>query len=270
MTDQPLAGKVALVTGCSPNIGGVLASGLADAGATVACNDLIPSVAEERVATLQAAGHHAMAVPFDVTDEDAAMRGVAAVLDGFGQIDILVNNAVKFDLGGILDMSIERFRQQVDVIMGGAFIMTQLVAHSMIERKVEGSVISLLSTAAWQGQAGNIGYCTAKSGLINFVRSTAMDLAPHRIRVNALTPSATIPDDPELAERVRATFRAAAEARIVDFELLNPWPRLATPSAYVGPLVFLASSASAMVTGSNVTVDGGALAKYWPQLPARV
>lgn len=267
---ESLAGKIALITGCSPNIGGVLATGLAAAGASVACNDLDPHVSDERASVLNGAGGVAISVPFDVTDEGAARNAVNRVLERFGRIDILVNNAVKFDMGGVLDMSVERFRQQTDVIMTGAFIMTKLVARSMIDLGVNGSIINILSTAAWQGQAGNIGYCTAKSGLINFIRSTAMELAPYSIRVNGLTPSATIPDDPDLAEGMKVRFREAAAAGIVDFERLNPWSRLATPSDYVGPLVFLASSASAMVTGSNITVDGGALAKYWPQLPARL
>jgi NAD(P)-dependent dehydrogenase (short-subunit alcohol dehydrogenase family) len=172
-------------------------------------------------------------------------------------------------MAGVLDMPVERFRRQVDVILGGAFLMTQAVARSMVERQVRGSIVNVLSTAAWQGQAGNIGYSTAKSGLINFTRSAAMELAPHRIRVNGLTPTATMPDDPELAATFERRIGRAAGAGGVDFQRLNPWERLPTPSDYVAPLVFLASDGAAMMTGTNLTVDGGALAKYWPQLPAR-
>lgn len=264
-----LEGKVALVTGTSPNIGGVLASGLAAAGARVACNDIVASHAETRVASITAAGGDAMAVPFDVTDLDAARAGVELVLERFGRIDLLVNNAVKFDVGGVLDMDISRFRRQVDIIIGGAFIMTKLVAKAMVERGIAGAVVNVLSTAAWQGQAGNVGYSTAKSGLINFTRSVAMELAPHRIRVNALTPTATMPDDPALAERFLTAADAMARNGTIDFRAMSPWERLPTPSDYVGPVVFLASDDAAMVTGTNLTVDGGALAKYWPQIPAR-
>lgn len=262
-----LDGRVAVVTGASPNIGGVLASGLAAAGAAVACNDLVPERAEERAAAIEAAGGTAMAVPFDVTDEKEARSGVDAVLDRFGRIDVLVNNAVRFDYGGVLDMELDRFRRQVDVIVGGAFLMTQLVARSMVERGVHGSIVNLLSTAAWQGQAGNIGYSTAKSGLINLTRSAAMELAPHRIRVNSLTPTATVPDDETLARQFRTAADAMARERRMDFAGLNPWHRLPTPSDYVAPLVFLASDGAALVTGTDLTVDGGALARYWPQIP---
>jgi NAD(P)-dependent dehydrogenase (short-subunit alcohol dehydrogenase family) len=264
-----LGGKVALVTGTSPNIGGVVASGLADAGAQVACNDIDPTNAEQRAAAIVAAGGTALAVPFDVTDLDVARDGVDAVLERFGRIDLLVNNAVKFDMGGVLDMDVERFRRQVDIIVGGAFIMTKLVTQAMVDRSITGSVVNVLSTAAWQGQAGNVGYCTAKSGLINFTRSVAMELAPHRIRVNSLTPTATVPDDPALAERFLGAAAAMARNGTMDFSGMNPWERLPTPSDYVGPVVFLASDDAAMVTGTNLTVDGGALAKYWPQTPRR-
>lgn len=269
MTDRPLAGKVAIVTGTSPNIGGVLASGLAAEGAAVACNDIDAGVAAERASRIVEAGGESIAIPFDVTDEAAVADGVGQVIARFGPVDILVNNAVKFDMAGVLDMTVERFRRQVDIVLGGSFLMTQHVARSMVEHRVRGSIVNILSTAAWQGQAGNVGYSTAKSGMINFTRSVAMELAQHGIRVNSLTPTATIPDEPEFAERFESAIAKAAEAGVVDFAGLNPWERLPTPSDYVAPLVFLASDGAGMMTGTDITVDGGALAKYWPQLPRR-
>jgi NAD(P)-dependent dehydrogenase (short-subunit alcohol dehydrogenase family) len=264
---RPRGGRVALVTGTSPNIGGVLASGLAAAGAAVACNDVVEDTAAGRAAMIEQARGRALAVPFDVTDEAAVNRGVAQVLERFGRIDILVNNAVRFDQAGVLDMPVERYRRQVDIILGGAFLVTQAVARAMVAGGIRGSIVNVLSTAAWQGQAGNVGYSTAKGGLINFTRSVAMELAPHGIRVNGLTPTATMPDDPGLAARFSRAVARATAAGSVDFQGLNPWERLPTPSDYVAPLVFLASDASALMTGSNLTIDGGALAKYWPQLP---
>ena len=215
-----LAGKVALITGTSPNIGGVVASGFAAAGARVACNDIRPDVVADRVARIEAAGDgigQAMGVPGDVTDPAAMAEVVSAVLDRWGRIDILINNAVRFDTRGLLDMPVESYRKQLDVILGGAFIVSSLVARSMIERSIRGSIINILSTAAWQGQAGNIGYCTGKSALINFTRSAAMELAPYGIRVNGFTPTATMPDEPALAD---AFTGAAANLRangVMDF-----------------------------------------------------
>lgn len=262
-------GKVVLITGTSPNIGGVLAAGFGAAGAHVACLDLKPEHAVGCADRINADGGSAVGLAADVTDPAAMAAAVAEVLDRWGQIDVLVNNAVRFDTRGVLDMPLENFKSQIDLILVGAFITTGLVAKSMIERKVEGSIINVLSTAAWQGQAGNVGYCTAKSGLINFTRSVAMELAPHGIRVNGFTPTATMPDDPTLAAAFREAVDTMAEAGTIDFMGRNPWSRLPTPSDYVGSVLFLASDLSAMMTGSNITVDGGALAKYWPQSPRR-
>ena len=264
-----LEDKVVVITGTSPNIGGALALGVAEHGARVACNDIDPDTATGIVARIEGVGGDAISIPFDVTDHEAARVGVQQVLDRWGRIDVLVNNAVKFDSGGVRDMAIERFARQVEVIQIGAMIMSQLVVNSMIEREVRGSIINILSTAAWQGHAGNIAYSTAKSGMINFTRSAAIELAPYGIRVNGLTPTATIPDDPEVAERFRALIAKAADSGAMDFEGQIPWGRLPSASDYVGTLVFLACDESEFVNGSNITVDGGALAKYWPQAPLR-
>jgi NAD(P)-dependent dehydrogenase (short-subunit alcohol dehydrogenase family) len=264
-----LDGKVAIVTGASRNIGGVLAAGLAGAGAKVACNDIDPTVATETAAGIEASGRIALPLPGDVTDPDAMRDAVASVIEHWGHIDILINNAVRFDTRGVLDMPLDAYRRQIDIVLGGSFIMTGLVARSMIETNTRGSIINILSTAAWQGQAGNIGYCTAKSGLINFTRSAAMELAQHGIRVNSFTPTATMPDDPALAATFSDTVDAMAASGRMNFAGANPWERLPTPSDYVGSIVFLASDDSALMTGSNVTIDGGALAKYWPQPPRR-
>ncbi len=265
-----LEGKVALVTGTSPNIGGILAAGLAGAGAAVACNDIVADVANACARTIESNGGTALAIPGDVTDADAMAATVDAVIERFGRIDVLVNNAVKFDTRGVLTMPVEAFRRQVDIILGGAFVMTGLVAKSMIRVGIRGSIINVLSTAAWQGQAGNIGYCSAKSALINFTRSAAMELAPFGIRVNGFTPTATKPDDPVLASQFTEATEALRAAGRMDFAGANPWERLPTPSDYVGSVVFLASDDAALMTGSNITVDGGALAKYWPQVPGRL
>jgi NAD(P)-dependent dehydrogenase (short-subunit alcohol dehydrogenase family) len=261
-----LAGRTAIVTGASPNIGGVLAQGLAQAGARVVCTDVVADVAERCAASIIAAGGEALAVGGDVTDPDHADEVVAVALDRWGGVDILVNNAVWFNQKGLLTMPLAEYRRQLDVILGGAFIFAKAVAGAMIARKSGGSIINVLSTAAWQGQPGNIGYSTGKSGLINFTRSAAMELAEHRIRVNGFTPTATMPEDPELLRKLAEGGLPASDYPM-DFAGQFPWHRLPVPSDYVPTVVFLASDDSAMITGSNITVDGGAMAKYWPWRP---
>jgi NAD(P)-dependent dehydrogenase (short-subunit alcohol dehydrogenase family) len=261
-----LAGKVAIVTGTSPNVGGAIAEGLAAAGAAVTCTDIRREVATTCAEAILGAGGRALALTGDVTDENHADDAVAQTLESFGRVDILVNNAVIFDHKGLLDMPVERFRRQVDVIVTGAFLFTRAAARAMIAGDHGGSVVNVLSTAAWQGQPGNIGYSTAKSAMINFTRSVAMELARYDIRVNGFTPTATLPPDPGLADRMAADQLPPGQYAM-RFAAQTPMGRLPSAADYVPSVVFLASDESSMMTGSNITVDGGATAKYWPWLP---
>ena len=264
-----LDGKVVLVTGASRNIGGTVAAAYAAEGAAVACNDLDPETAVHCAQAITAAGGRAIAVPADVTDPAAMERVVAEVRATFGTVDVLLNNAATFRRGGVLTMDVNDFRRQLEVIVTGTFVATQAAARSMVANGIRGSIVTVLSTAAWQGEAGNIGYCSAKSALVNFTRSAATELAPHGIRVNSFTPTVTVPADPEAAATFLAGIGGLRMRGITDFTGAMPWERLPTPEDYVGALVFLASDDALLMTGSNVTVDGGALAKYWPQVPAR-
>jgi NAD(P)-dependent dehydrogenase (short-subunit alcohol dehydrogenase family) len=261
-----LEGKTAIVTGTSPNIGGALARGLAAEGARVACTDIGEANARACADAIVSEGGEALAFSGDVTDPSHADTVVSEVVARWGHLDILVNNAVQFNTKGLLTMTVEEFRRQVDIILGGAFLFCQAAARAMIDGGTPGSIINVLSTAAWQGQPGNIGYSTAKSGMINFTRSAAMELAEYGIRVNGFTPTATQPDDPELAARM-AEYRNRPMKYPMDFTGQFPLGRLPTPRDYVPAVVYLASDESSMVTGTNITVDGGATAKYWPWTP---
>lgn len=261
-----LQDRVAIVTGASPNIGGALAAGLAREGARVVCADINPDTAHLAVERITAAGGGAVAAVGDVTDPAHADEVVQLAMERWGRVDVLVNNAVKFDQRGLMDMPVEDFRRQTDIILGGSFLFTRAAAQAMIDGGRGGSIINVLSTAAWQGQPGNVGYSTAKSGMINFTRSVAMELAGDGIRVNGFTPTATQPQDPQLVAQIGQLGRVAGQFTM-DFAAQNPMSRLPTPDDYVGAVVFLASDDSAMITGSNITVDGGATAKYWPWQP---
>lgn len=262
-----LDGKVAIVTGASPNIGGAIAKGFAAEGARLACTDIDLGRAQACADAIEAVGGEAFAVAGDVTDPRHAPEVVAQAVDRWGHVDVLVNNAVWFHERGVLTMEFDDYRRQLDIILGGAFLFTRAAARSMIETGTAGSIVNVLSTAAWQGQPGNIGYCTGKSGLINFTRSAAMEFAAHGIRVNGFTPTATLPEDPEVARRALAAIAANPGPFPSDFFGQLPGGTLPTPADYVPAVVFLASDESRMITGSNITVDGGALAKYWPWAP---
>ena len=262
-----LSGKVAIVTGTSPNIGGGIAGGLAAEGARVACVDVVADNARQCAEWIASRDGEALAVTCDVTDERAVEAMVARVREAWGGVDVLVNNAGVLGGLGVLEMPVDRWTRQLAVNLTGTFLCTKHVARLMVERGTRGSIIVIVSTAGHQGQAGNIGYCTSKSGLLNFTRAAAMDLARHGIRVNSLTPTAT--DTEEAAERAVVWGRERAErrGRLLDFQKMVPMGRLPSPRHYARAAVFLASDDAEMITGFDLRVDAGAIAKYWPWIP---
>jgi NAD(P)-dependent dehydrogenase (short-subunit alcohol dehydrogenase family) len=265
-----LHNKVALITGVSPNIGGGIAMGMADAGAQVVCVDVRPDNAERCAAAITQRGGAALGVACDVTSEAQVQAAVARAREVYGGVDILVNGAVIFNQKGVLDMPLAEWTQQLAVILTGTFLCTKYAAQLMIDQGRRGSIINIISTAGHQGEPWNIGYCTGKSGLLNFTRSAAMELAEYGIRVNSLTPTAT--DTAEGMARAaewgvpfrrpshpsprRRGFLAASIPGV-------PLGKRPSPADYAQAAVFLASDEAAMITGTDLRVDAGALARYW-------
>ena len=261
-----LAGKVVVVTGTSPNIGGGIAQGLADEGAKVVCVDLAEDTARQCADWIRRRGGDALGISCDVTDERQVEAMVARAREAYGGVDVLVNAGI---LGGVsvLDMPLERWNRQIGVNLTGTFLCTKHVARLMVEQGRRGSIIVVVSTAGHQGQAGNIAYSTSKSGLLNFTRAAAMDLVKHGIRVNSLTPTAT--DTEEGVDRAVAWGRPRPDrgGRMLDFAKMVPMGKLPSPRHYARAVVFLATDDSEMITGVDLRVDAGAIAKYWPWIP---
>ncbi len=262
-----LKGKTALIAGCSPNISAGIALELAKEGAGIVCFDLQPDYAIACADEVIRDGGAAVGFGADVTDETAMRGAVRTAEETFGGIDILVNGAVVQYRKGLLELSIEQFRKQMDVILTGTFIVTKFVAQSMIAQQRAGVIINTISTEGHQGNPGNIGYGTAKSGLINFTRSAAMELAPYDIRVNSLTPTAT--DSSEGDARAKAWGVQWSEptpplrSEFTSGDQGVPLGRRPKSSHYGKAAVFLASDDSEMVTGFDLRVDGGTIARYW-------
>lgn len=266
-----LRDRVAIVTGTSPNIGGGIAEALAAEGAAVACVDANPANAQDCARYIEATGGRALALTVDVCDEAAVAAAVHKACETFGRVDVLVNNAVQFNKKGVLDMPLDEWRRQIDIILTGAFLFTKHVAKAMIERGVRGSMVNVISTAGHQGEPRNIGYSTAKSGLLNFTRSAAMELVPHGIRVNSLTPTATDPS--KSAERAARWGRPAGSVPPPSpaFEAYRkgvPMLKLPRPSDYGRAVVFMASPDADMMTGTDLRIDAGAVARYWAWNPS--
>lgn len=270
-SNMRLKGKVALVTGTSPNIGGGIAEALAHEGASLIAVDARAENAMDCARAIEATGAKALGLTCDVRDEDQVRAAVESGLSTFGRIDILVNNAAIFNKKGVLDMSLDEWRKQTDVILTGAFLFTKYVARSMIERAVAGRILNIISTAGHQGEPGNIAYSTSKCGLLNFTRSAAMELVGHNIRVNSLTPTAT--DPAESFERAARWGRerrspAAMISLMEPFRRGVPMQKLPKPTDYGLAAAFLVCDDAAMITGTDLRVDAGAVARYWAWDPA--
>jgi NAD(P)-dependent dehydrogenase (short-subunit alcohol dehydrogenase family) len=265
-----LTGRVAVVTGTSPNIGAGLALGIAAAGARVACLDADSVSAERCAEAITGAGGLALGLACDVTDETQVRTAFGRVAEELGTPTSLVNAAGIFNMKGVLDMPVDEWRRQLEVILTGTFLCTKAAAEAMCANDIRGSIVNLTSSAAHQGEPGNIAYTTAKAGLLNFTRGAAMDLARHGIRVNSLSPTGTDPREGisrarEWGLRVPAFWEeeGAVEAFLDKTVRKVPLGALPTPSDYSDAIVFLLSDASRMITGTDLRVDAGTVAKYW-------
>jgi NAD(P)-dependent dehydrogenase (short-subunit alcohol dehydrogenase family) len=266
-----LSGKVAIVTGTSANIGGGIAEELAAAGAALVCVDSRAENAADCARYSKSTGGRATGLTCDVIDEREVIGAVAAARETFGGIDVLVNSAAIFNRKGVIDMPLDEWQRQIEIILTGAFLFTKHVAKSMIEQGRKGSIINIISTAGHQGEPGNIAYCTAKSGLLNFTRSAAMELVAHGIRVNSLTPTATNPSE-SLERAARWGRKVSSSDKLMQafepFRTRVPMQKLPSPSDYGRAAAFLASDDAAMITGTDLRVDAGAIARYWAWNPS--
>ncbi len=262
-----LQNKVALIVGASPNINAGIALALAQEGAKLVCVDLERAYAEACAREIKSSGGEAIAIAADATREEQVQAAVRQSQETFGGIDILVNGAVVQFRRGLLEITPEQFRRQMDVILVGTFLFTKHVARSMIEQGRRGAIINIGSTEGHQGCPGNIGYGTAKGGLLNFTRAAAMELAPYGIRVNSLTPTGTDPTEGnERVARWGVRWEPPAAGHRPGFTAGDegvPLGKRPSPRHYGRAAVFLASDDAEMITGFDLRVDGGTVARYW-------
>ncbi|MBV9551379.1 MAG: glucose 1-dehydrogenase [Alphaproteobacteria bacterium] len=244
-----LNGKVALVTGAQQGIGRGIALAFAEAGADVALNWLDDEAAARAVAAA-VAGHNrrAIAIQADMAQLGDVRDMVAAVVAELGAIDILVNNAGVFPRVDFLDMNERDWDFVHDVNLKGAVFCAQAAARAMVAAGRPGSIVNITSGAAFRGSPRGVHYVASKGGVVSMTRQMALELAPHRIRVNAIAPGLTDTAQPRYG---------SSEDEIAAMAAANPLGRIAQPEDIAQAALFLASDAAAFVTGHILHVNGG-------------
>ena len=263
-------GDVVLITGGSRGMGRDFALSFGRAGAQVAVNDLagrslgegVPYATgsaedlERTVADVEALGAEAIALPGDVTQEDEVEAMVAAVLERFGRLDVLVNNAGVHSGAKSWEMSEAQWDRVLDVDLKAPFLCSKHAARHMIERDGPGRIVTISSTSGLVGIPEQVGYQSAKHGLIGQVRTLALELAPYDVTVNAVCP--TVVDSPmldHLVETGKAYFQEVA--RLCGSSTVFPGLENLEPVDVSHAVQWLASDAARYVTGIALPVDGG-------------
>ncbi len=241
-----LQGRIALVTGASQGIGRACALELARAGATVVLAARNEAKLAEAVAEIEAAGGQAAAFALDVSNEESIKAGAKAVLERFGKVEILVNNAGITRDGLMMSMKRADWDDVLGTNLTGAFLLTQALLRPMLKNRW-GRIINISSVVGRTGQAGQVNYAASKAGLIGLTRSIAREVASRGITVNAVAPGyIETPMTAVLDEKQRTAMMAQI-----------PLGRAGTDAEIAQSVAFLASDAAGYITGHVLDVNGG-------------
>lgn len=252
-----LEGKIALITGASYGIGFAIAKGYAEAGATIVFNDIKQELVDKGLAAYEECGIKARGYVCDVTDEKQVNALVEKVEKEVGIIDILVNNAGIIKRIPMCEMTVEEFRQVIDVDLNAPFIVSKAVIPSMI-KKGHGKIINICSMMSELGRETVSAYAAAKGGLKMLTMNICSEYGEYNIQCNGIGPGyIATPQTAPLREPQEDGSRHPFDQFIIS---KTPAARWGDPSDLAGPAVFLASDASNFVNGHVLYVDGGILA----------
>jgi len=238
--NHSLQGKAAIVTGAAGGIGGAIAKAFKDAGAQVACVDLV----------VDKIGREYLPIRCDVSSEPETKAAVATIAKTLGGVHVLVNAAAMRDpTATVTDLDLAAWNKVFAVNVGGAYLMSRWAIPHMVKAG-GGSIIHIASQLGTVGTPGRVAYCSTKGALITMAKAMAADHAAQKIRVNTLSPGAVE------TERMPLRFGTMKKAR----QVMGPkhlLGRLGMPEEIAAAALFLAADASSFMTGSNLLVDGG-------------
>jgi NAD(P)-dependent dehydrogenase (short-subunit alcohol dehydrogenase family) len=243
-----MTGKTALITGAGSGIGRETSLLFAQAGAQVVVADLRLAAARETVDLVEAAGGKALAVDVDVQDPSRAAAAIAAAVDHFGRLDVLVNNAARWTVKLFKDQTYEDMAGDVHVTLLGTMVMTQ-AAYGHMREQGGGAVVNLISDSGRVGEAFLVPYGSAKAGVIGFTKGFAKEAGRYGIRCNAISPGTT--HTPGAQESIDMWGG--------DEKLVKAYPlrRLGEPIDHANAILFLASDRASWITGQIISVSGG-------------
>jgi 3-oxoacyl-[acyl-carrier protein] reductase len=247
----PLAGKVSIITGAGQGIGRAFAAAFAGAGARVVVADVDAVAAQEAAAELRRAGHDAVAVTADVTDERAVEDMVGTAVSRYGRVDVLLNNAAIFStitMKPFDEIELGEWRSVIDVNLTGVFLCCRAVGRHWKRSRAGGAIINVSSATVLGGRPNYLHYVASKAGVVGLTRSLARELGSTGATVNAVMPGSV---DTGIS---RDSIRPGQAEEIVAAQALH---RRLRPADIVGAAVFLASDAAGAITGQTIVVDGG-------------
>jgi NAD(P)-dependent dehydrogenase (short-subunit alcohol dehydrogenase family) len=253
-----LAGKVCVVSGVGPGLGRQAARALAAHGANLVLAARRQSTLDDVLAEVGTIGARAIAVPTDITDPDACARLMAAGAEEFGGIDVLVNNAFRFDaFQSFEEVDLAIWRKIMDTNLFGSLQMTRAALPSMRERG-GGSVVMVASMVARQPQPAQGGYAISKGALLTATRVLAYELGPSNVRVNAVVPGWMAGPSVDIYIEMTSTGRGVAPKEVVDeLNARVPLGRIPSDEDVAGSIVYLASDLSSAMTGQALDTNGG-------------
>jgi NAD(P)-dependent dehydrogenase (short-subunit alcohol dehydrogenase family) len=247
-----LENRVGIVTGAGRNIGEAIAHRFAAEGARVAVVDIEEGTARQVAAAINATQPEAaLAIRCDVSQKAEVQSLIAQVVERWGGIDILVNNVAVTDRVSILDLEEDEWDRVMRITLKSVYLCTKYVAQQMVEQGRGGCIVNIASTSGHRGRKDATAYSAAKGGLLNFTRSLAVQLAPHGIRVNSVTPN-----------RIGSPV---GEAEVpANRPVTNLVGRRGIPEDIAAAVAFLASNDATFVDAADILVDGGSLAAGGP------